>query len=107
MVTIAAEVWEVMGYLEETICNINTTTRTTKLQTTIPTSTLSDISILFPNTPWDLNQLLAEEWRAKNVWAKDLLHYNIYNFIRLSTNVAGTAVDLWKLLYNILLQLKT
>jgi len=50
MVTIAAEVWGVVGYLEGTICDPNTTTGTTKLQTTIFTSALSGISILFSDT---------------------------------------------------------
>jgi len=38
---------------------------------------------------------------VRNAWAKSLLLYNIQNPVRLDANIAGAAVELWKLLTNL------
>jgi len=50
MITIITEVQKTMKYLEETIYDPNNTTGTAKSQTTIPTSILSGIFMLSPDT---------------------------------------------------------
>ena len=61
IVTIAAEVQEAVGYLEETIYNnLNITTKTIKFQTTALTSILSSISTLSSDNFWNLDQLLVQ-----------------------------------------------
>ena len=37
----------------------------------------------------------------RNTWAKSLLLYNIQNPVELDANIAGAAVELWKLLTNL------
>ena len=60
IVTIAAEVQEAVGYLEETIYNNLNITKTIKFQTTALTSILSSISTLSFDNFWNSDQLLAQ-----------------------------------------------